>query len=111
MTKKIGFVGLGTMGSIMAKRLLIYGYSLNVWNRTRDKCDSLVNMGASISSSPAEIAEICDVVFTMTTDSNASKEVILGKNGVLAEQMNMSWLLIFPPNGVNIDCILHGLKT
>ena len=84
MTKKIGFVGLGTMGSIMAKRLLIYGYSLNVWNRTRDKCDSLVNMGASISSSPAEIAGICDVVFTMTTDSNASKEVILGKNGILA---------------------------
>ena len=80
--ERIGFIGLGTMGEVMSRRLLAAGYPLTVWNRTREKGVPLVEAGAKWADSPAEVAG-ADVVITMVTDSAASEAVICGPQGVL----------------------------
>ncbi len=84
MTKKIGFVGLGTMGQVITTRLLAAGYDMTVWNRSRDKADGVLREGAKWAASPADVARASDIVFTMVTDSAASHQVICGPDGVLA---------------------------
>lgn len=84
MTKRLGFVGLGTMGQVISSRLLAAGYELTVWNRSRDKADGVLREGAKWADSPADVARSSDIVFTMVTDSAASNQVICGPNGVLA---------------------------
>ncbi len=81
--KKIGFIGLGLMGREMSRRLLEGGYSLTVWNRTKEKADSLIKAGAKWADSPKAVAQSADIVITMVTDSVAVEEVVCGKNGVL----------------------------
>jgi len=80
---RIGFVGLGVMGKPMAKNLLAAGYLVTVWNRTRSRMDELLALGAKGADSPEEVAENCDIVITMLTDSPDVEEVILGSNGVI----------------------------
>ncbi|MCM3761813.1 NAD(P)-dependent oxidoreductase [Alkalihalobacillus oceani] len=83
--KKIGFIGLGTMGLPMAKNLLKAGYSLHVYNRTASKAQSLQGEGdVQVASSPADVARNCEIVITMVTNNQALEEVIKGENGVLA---------------------------
>lgn len=65
--KCIGFIGLGIMGKPMAKNLIRAGYSLNVYNRTKSKAQELVEMGAVLKETPAEVAENSDVVITIWT--------------------------------------------
>jgi 3-hydroxyisobutyrate dehydrogenase-like beta-hydroxyacid dehydrogenase len=83
MSTKIGFIGLGTMGKVMSRRLMAAGYPLTVWNRTKESGDELVAEGAAWANSPKEVAAASDVVFTMTSDAAASEAVICGPNGVL----------------------------
>jgi len=81
--KKIGFIGLGTMGLPMAKNLLKAGYELTVYNRTPEKAQKLEQYGAKVVSSPAEVAKHSQVVFTMMTADQAVEEVILGAKGIV----------------------------
>ena len=83
MSATIGFIGLGTMGKVMSRRLMAAGYSLTVWNRTEASAQELIAEGATWANSPKEVAATSDVVFTMTSDAAASAEVICGPNGVL----------------------------
>jgi 3-hydroxyisobutyrate dehydrogenase len=80
---KVGFIGLGIMGNAMARNLLKAGYPLTVYNRTEASAAPLVSEGAILASSPRAVAERADVVITMVTDSEAVKEVVLGKSGVI----------------------------
>jgi 2-hydroxy-3-oxopropionate reductase len=80
---KVGFVGLGIMGTPMAENLLKAGFELTVYNRSQPPVDLLASLGASAASSPKAVAELSDVVITMVTDSEAVKEVVLGQKGVL----------------------------
>jgi 3-hydroxyisobutyrate dehydrogenase-like beta-hydroxyacid dehydrogenase len=82
--QKIGFVGLGTMGFPMAKNLIKAGYTLTVYNRTRERAEPLEILGAKIASSPADVAKQSAVVFTMLTADMAVNEVILGPQGIKA---------------------------
>lgn len=81
--QKIGFVGIGLMGSQMSRRILEAKYPLTVWNRKKEKAGALISAGAKWADSPKAVAQASDVVITMVTDSSASEEVICGKNGVL----------------------------
>ena len=83
---KIGFIGLGTMGLPMARNLLKAGYSLVVYNRTSSRMQSLAEQGESVqlAGSPAEVAQNCEILFTMLTADTAVEEVIFGPNGVHA---------------------------
>lgn len=81
---KIGFIGLGTMGLPMANNLLKKGYELIVYNRTKEKMQSLVDKGAMTAASPKEAAEKSEIVFTIVTADQAVEEVMLGKDGIIA---------------------------
>jgi 3-hydroxyisobutyrate dehydrogenase-like beta-hydroxyacid dehydrogenase len=80
----IGFIGLGGMGSRMATRLLQANYPLGVYNRTPEKAQDLVRLGAHVYSAPAELARRADVLLLMLADDAAVEQVMLGPSGVLA---------------------------
>jgi 3-hydroxyisobutyrate dehydrogenase/glyoxylate/succinic semialdehyde reductase len=80
---KIGFVGLGAMGSRMAANLQKSGYPLVVFNRSADKAASLVSAGALLADSPAALAEEVEVLFTMLAHPAAVGEAALGESGFL----------------------------
>ncbi len=82
--KKLGFIGLGIMGEMMAKRLLSNNFELIVYNRTRDKITKLGNSGFTIAESPSEVAKNCDVIISMLADSKAVEEVVFAENGIFA---------------------------
>jgi 3-hydroxyisobutyrate dehydrogenase len=93
LSERVGFVGLGTMGSFMAANLVNAGFALTVWNRTESRADALVALGATKATSPAELARSCDVVITCLTDSPQVEEVLFGPDG-LAEGLTSGSLFI-----------------
>ncbi len=84
MKPKVGFVGLGRMGSRMARNILKAGYPLTVFNRTTEKMILLVEAGAARAVSLPELAHASAVIITMVSDSDALESVVLGPNGLLA---------------------------
>lgn len=81
---KIAILGLGIMGSGMARRLLGAEFPLTVYNRNRDKCEPFVNEGASAAETPREAASRSDIILSMVSNDDASRDVWLGVNGALA---------------------------
>lgn len=81
---KIGFVGLGIMGSAMASNLLKAGFKVTVWNRSADKYSPLVALGATVATSPRAVAEISDVVIAMMATPAAVLSVRDGAEGIIA---------------------------
>jgi 3-hydroxyisobutyrate dehydrogenase-like beta-hydroxyacid dehydrogenase len=79
---KIGFIGLGQMGSAMASNLLKANHEVAVWNRSPGKADALVEAGARRATSPRDAAE-AEVVMTMLADDAALESVVYGKDGIL----------------------------
>lgn len=80
---RVGFIGLGLMGTPMARNILGGGFPVAVWNRTEAKAEPLLAAGASWAGSVGQLAEQSDVVVTMVTDAAASEAVICGEGGVL----------------------------
>ncbi len=78
----IAFLGLGAMGSGMARNLLKHGHTLTVWNRSPERAETLVAEGAQIAASPAEAAKGADFAITMLADDAAVESVTLGENGL-----------------------------
>jgi 3-hydroxyisobutyrate dehydrogenase-like beta-hydroxyacid dehydrogenase len=79
---KLGFIGLGSMGSGMARNLLKGGHELTVYNRTRQKAEPLASEGAKIAASPADACQ-GDAVITMLADDGAVEAVVFGGDGIL----------------------------
>jgi 3-hydroxyisobutyrate dehydrogenase-like beta-hydroxyacid dehydrogenase len=77
----LGWVGLGAMGSRMARRLIDAGHPVVGWNRTPDKARAVA--GLAVAATPRAVAEASDVVFTMVTDDAALRAVALGRDGLL----------------------------
>src|SRR5678815_3003455 len=80
---RIGYIGLGLMGSAMARNMMKAGYSLVVHNRSRAIVDQLVSEGATAANSPKEVAQQVDVVFTNLPDSPDVDAVVLGPDGII----------------------------
>lgn len=80
---KIGFVGLGVMGSRMAKNLLRAGYDVTVYNRSPEPVRRLVAEGAKPAQSPEELAKRCSIVVLALLDSNAVETIVMGKKGLV----------------------------
>ena len=90
---KLGFIGLGIMGSRMAANLQKHGYPLVVFNRTGAKAKPLLDKGASFAESPAKLAEQVDVLFTMLAHPDAVEQAALGANGFLNHlRSNALWV-------------------
>ena len=90
---KIGFLGLGEMGTPMATRLRRAGHDLTVWNRTPERTVPLANEGAAVASSPAKAAAGADVVITMLATPEALEQVLFGSEG-LATALSPGQVLI-----------------
>ena len=73
---RIAFLGLGRMGSAVARHLLEAKHELRVWNRTRARAEGLGKLGASVAEMPEEAVANADVVFTMVMDDGALEEVL-----------------------------------
>jgi 3-hydroxyisobutyrate dehydrogenase-like beta-hydroxyacid dehydrogenase len=95
MKIKIGFIGLGIMGSRMAANLQKHGHSLVVFNRTRAKAEPLLGPCGTFSDSAAKLAEQVDVLFTMLAHPDAVEQAALGANGFLNR---------LRPNALWVDC-------
>ncbi len=80
---KVGFIGLGRMGSAMAVNLLAAGHDLTVYNRTEAKAEPLVKRGAHLAKTPGHAAR-AEAVITMLADDHAVDEAVFGHNGLLA---------------------------
>jgi len=80
----VAVVGLGAMGSRVARRLLEAGHDLVAWNRTAEKAQPLVEAGAVAAATPAEAAARAEVVLTMVADPAALRDVTEGEDGVAA---------------------------
>lgn len=89
---RIGFIGLGIMGSRMAANLQTHGHSLVVHNRTRQKAESLFANGAEWADSPSDVASKVEVIFTMLAHPDAVENAALGKNGFLLRFDGGRWV-------------------
>src|SRR5579872_5820114 len=81
---KLGFIGLGVMGSQMVSRLLDKGHAVTGYNRTRSKAQWLIDQGMKWADSPRAFAAAADVTFAMVTISAALTSVTEGPDGLLA---------------------------
>lgn len=72
----IAFLGLGRMGSVIARHLIRHGENVTLWNRTAAHAQLLAAEGAKVAKTPAEAVSACDVVFTMLLDDPALEQVI-----------------------------------
>lgn len=83
MNIRVGFIGLGHMGFPMAQNILKAGFSLAVYNRTKEKATPLLEQGGEWAESPAELAGRCDILVSMVANDDALKEIIDGPSGIL----------------------------
>lgn len=80
---KLGWAGLGNMGTPIVKNLLKAGYPVSVYNRTQEKAREVIEAGATLANSPTELSSVSDIVLVMVSDDNAVKEIFNGENGLL----------------------------
>jgi 3-hydroxyisobutyrate dehydrogenase-like beta-hydroxyacid dehydrogenase len=84
-SQRVGFVGLGIMGSRQAANLARAGWELTVYNRTRSKAEAWVaEHGGTVADTPAAVGAASDIVITMVVDGAQVREVLLGTDGVAA---------------------------
>jgi 3-hydroxyisobutyrate dehydrogenase-like beta-hydroxyacid dehydrogenase len=80
---RLGFIGLGHLGSPMARRLLSAGFPLVVYNRDSNKTQALAALGAEVARDPGKLASDVDVVLSCLADGGAVEAIYLGAGGVL----------------------------
>ena len=82
---RVGFIGLGIMGSRQAAVLRRVGFELTVFNRTRERADAWASEhGGDVAASPREVGERSDVVITMVVDGGQVEQMLLGDEGAAA---------------------------
>lgn len=80
--KSVAFIGTGVMGASIVKHLLNAKYDVTVFNRTKEKANALIELGAKWANSPKEAAENKDIIFTMVGFPADVEEVYCGENGI-----------------------------
>lgn len=84
----IGWIGLGNMGNPMSAQLIKAGYKVTVFNRSKDKEQALLNMGASLAAHPADLITENEIVFVMVSDDEAIKQIFTGTDGLLKHDLS-----------------------
>jgi 3-hydroxyisobutyrate dehydrogenase-like beta-hydroxyacid dehydrogenase len=97
VVQRVGFLGLGRMGSAMARNILKGGFKVVVYNRTASKMQPLIEAGAESATSPREAVTGVDVVVTSLTDDQSVLQTVTGELGILA--------------GIRAGCIHIGTST
>jgi len=108
---KLGFIGLGNLGTPIAENLLEKTKQLYVFNRTAAKAQALVGKGAVLCKSVKELASACDIVFSIVSDDAALKQVTAGDEGIAANLkaggVHISISTILPATARELSA-LHG---
>jgi 3-hydroxyisobutyrate dehydrogenase len=112
MPERIGFLGLGIMGSRMAANVVHAGYPLTVWTHTPGKAERWASEhGATVAASPAEVADGSDIVVSMVVDGEQVSSVLLGEGGVIEAAhpglLCIDMSTIAPPDTRRIGAALH----
>lgn len=93
MERQIGFIGLGMMGGPMSKRLYEAGYKVVGYDISPAACEMAGKNGIEIASSPKTVAEQCNVIISMLTNSEIVEKVVLGPNGIMGSASDEATLL------------------
>jgi 3-hydroxyisobutyrate dehydrogenase-like beta-hydroxyacid dehydrogenase len=113
---RVGFAGIGRMGLPMARNVLDAGFPLTVFNRTPERCDPLVEAGATLAETPADLARASDVVITMVADGDAVRALLDGPDGMLAGAepglvlAEMSTIGPIAAREIAAHCAEHGVE-
>ncbi len=91
--KKIGFIGIGVMGSAMALNLMKKGFEVSVYTRTKSKADKLISQGAQWCGSVGECARNKDAVITIVGYPKDVEEVYFGENGIIENAKEGSYII------------------
>jgi len=83
-TPKLGWIGLGSLGTPMSQRHIAAGYPVTVYNRTKEKEAALKAAGAAVAETPAELLNNTDIVFLTVSDDQAVRDCFTGDKGLLA---------------------------
>ena len=83
-TKKIGWIGLGNMGTPMVKNLLKAGFEVTVYNRTASRTAPLQEAGARVVARAGDLWPVADTLITMVSDDAALRQIHEGADGLLA---------------------------
>ena len=94
MDTRVGFVGLGMMGSAMAERIEKSGYALAVYSRTREHTTAFVKRNAVLCETPASAGRSCGIVLSMISNSSVLESISLGSEGILSG---------LPVGGIHVD--------
>jgi 3-hydroxyisobutyrate dehydrogenase-like beta-hydroxyacid dehydrogenase len=120
---EIGFIGLGKMGTPMARRLIEAGHQLTVFDTSKQAIDRLVALGAQAASSPKDVADRCETVLASLPSLQASLDVATGTGGVIEGKRAKRFVdlstvgsqmavrihgLLAKKNIVQIDCPVSG---
>lgn len=120
---EIGFIGLGKMGTPMARRLIEAGHQLTVFDTNKPATDRLVALGAQSASSPKDVADRCETVLASLPSLQASLDVATGSGGVIEGKRAKRFVdlstvgsqmaarihaLLAKNNIVQIDCPVSG---
>ncbi len=81
---KVGFIGLGNMGSRIAQRLLDHGYQLSVYDRNLEKAEAIAAHDAVVPRNMLELARTSDVLLSCLTNDEAVRSVYTGPEGLFA---------------------------
>jgi 3-hydroxyisobutyrate dehydrogenase len=103
MTKKVTLMGLGGMGMGIAQNILKAGFDLTVYNRTAARSTPLAQLGAKVKQSPREAVLDAEIIISIVTDDDASRQIWLGAQGALegakpdailieCSTLSMSWI-------------------
>jgi 3-hydroxyisobutyrate dehydrogenase-like beta-hydroxyacid dehydrogenase len=108
---QIGFIGLGNLGTPIAENLLQQHKQLLVYNRTASKAQPLIDKGAIICRSVKELAEKCDIVFSMVSDDAALNHITKSEEGLAANlkagAVHISMSTILPATATYLDALHH----
>ena len=102
----IGFIGLGNLGTAIAKRLVSMDENVVVWNRSREKIEKL---GFPSKASPKELIDSCDIVMMCLFDSNGVRDVLTMKDGLLSADLSGKIIIDFTTNHFNDVLEFHTL--
>lgn len=89
----IGFIGIGVMGHSMAINLKNNGYNLNVYTRTKEKANDLIDSGATWKSTVAELARTSDIIITIIGTPQDVESVYFGSEGIIENAKKGTYLI------------------
>lgn len=91
--KKVGVIGIGTMGHGIADNFIKNGYDVVVWNRSQDKTADLIKKGAAFADNPKQATQYADIIFEVTANDESSREVWEGEQGILEDASSDKFLI------------------